>query len=215
CLALGSKVAAYNEAGEAVIDEVGELVVEAPMPSMPIYFWNDESGEIYYDSYFEMYEGVWTQGDWIKIAPDGSNQIYGRSDSTINRGGVRIGTSEIYRVVESMPDIQDSLVIDLTKMDGEGRIQLFVVLKDAEAALDSALITQIKEAIKQNCSPRHMPDDVYLIKEVPRTLNGKKLEVPVKRLLSGESADKVVNRGSMSNPEAIDYFINLAEKISN
>ncbi|HZW69167.1 MAG TPA: acetoacetate--CoA ligase [Pseudogracilibacillus sp.] len=214
CLALGSKVAAYNEAGEAVIDEVGELVVEAPMPSMPIYFWNDESGEIYYDSYFEMYEGVWTQGDWIKIAPDGSNQIYGRSDSTINRGGVRIGTSEIYRVVESMPDIQDSLVIDLTKMDGEGRIQLFVVLKDAEAALDSALITQIKEAIKQNCSPRHMPDDVYLIKEVPRTLNGKKLEVPVKRLLSGESADKVVNRGSMSNPEAIDYFINLAEKIS-
>lgn len=213
CLALGSKVAAYNEAGEAVIDEVGELVVEAPMPSMPIYFWNDEKGDIYYDSYFELYEGVWTQGDWIKIAPDGSNQIYGRSDSTINRGGVRIGTSEIYRVVESLPEIQDSLVIDLTKMDGQGRIQLFVVLKDAEAALDEALIARINEAIKRNCSPRHMPDDVYLIQDVPRTLNGKKLEVPVKRLLSGESAEKVVNRGSMSNPEAIDYFIEFAEKV--
>lgn len=212
CLALGSKVRAYNEAGEAVIGEVGELVVEAPMPSMPLYFWNDEKDERYIESYFEMFDGVWTQGDWIKINEDGSSQIYGRSDSTINRGGIRIGTSEIYRAVESMPEITDSLVIDLAGMDGQGRIQLFVVLREADVTLDDELKDRMTTAIRKACSPRHVPDDIFVIKEVPRTLNGKKLEVPVKRLLSGEPVEDVVNRGSMSNPDSIDYFIDLAKQ---
>lgn len=212
CLALGSKVAAYNEAGESVVGEVGELVVEAPMPSMPLYFWNDESDERYVESYFEMFPGVWTQGDWIKINEDGTSQIYGRSDSTINRGGIRMGTSEIYRVVEGMPEIRDSLVVDLTEMDGQGRIQLFIVLHDASVVLDEDLLARIREAVKEKCSPRHVPDDIFVVPEVPRTLNGKKLEVPVKRLLSGEPVEDVVNRGSMSNPDSIEFFVRLAEE---
>lgn len=214
CLALGAKVAAYNENGKSVFHEVGELVIKEPMPSMPLYFWNDEYGEKYFESYFDMFPRVWTQGDWIKINENLSNQIYGRSDSTINRGGIRIGTSEIYRVVESMPEIKDSLVIDLTKMDGQGKIQLFVVLKEKSITLDDELIVKIKGLVKDQCSPRHVPDDIYAVLEVPRTLNGKKLEVPVKKLLSGESAEKVVNKGSMNNPHSIDFFVELAEKLA-
>lgn len=212
CLALGSKVAAYNEAGDSVVGEVGELVVEAPMPSMPLYFWNDESNERYIESYFEMYNGVWTQGDWIKVNADGSSQIYGRSDSTINRAGIRIGTSEIYRVVEGMPEIIDSLVIDLTQMDGQGRIQLFLVLRDATVDFDEQLLARIRDSVRKKCSPRHVPDDIFAVPDVPRTLNGKKLEVPVKRLLSGEPIEDVVNRGSMSNPDSIEFFVELAGK---
>lgn len=209
CLALGAKVVAYNDAGEPVVGEVGELVIEEPMPSMPLYFWNDQSGERYFESYFEDFPGVWTHGDWIKIHADGGNQIFGRSDSTINRGGIRMGTSEIYRVVESIPGVRDSLVVDIAGMDGKGEIKLFLVLQDG-VSLDEALINTIKQEMRKRCSPRHVPDSFYKIAEVPRTLNGKKLEVPIKRLLSGGDVNKVINRGSMSNPETLDYFIKLA-----
>lgn len=212
CIALGAKVAAYDEFGESLINEVGELVVEEPMPSMPLYFWNDESGERYFESYFEMYPGVWRHGDWIKISEDGSNQIYGRSDSTINRGGIRIGTSEIYRVVEGLAEIKDSLVIDLTDMDGQGRIQLFIVLRKSDMELKEDLTTKLKYSIRKQCSPRHVPDDIIVVPDIPRTLNDKKLEVPVKRLLSGEPLDKVINKDSMSNPESIDFFVELSKK---
>lgn len=212
CLALGAKVAAYNDKGEAVVGEVGELVIEEPMPSMPLYFWNDESGERYFESYFDEFPGVWTHGDWIKIYSDGGNQIFGRSDSTINRGGIRMGTSEIYRVVESIPGVTDSLVVDISGMDGSGEIKLFLVLQE-NVELDICLINRIKQEMRARCSPRHVPDTFHEIDEVPRTLNGKKLEVPIKRLLSGGKLSKVINRGSMSNPETLDYFIELANDL--
>lgn len=211
CPALGAKVAAYNEAGKAVVGEVGELVIEEPMPSMPLYFWNDAKKKRYKESYFEDFPGVWTHGDWIKIYADGGNRIFGRSDSTINRGGIRMGTSEIYRVVESIPGVKDSLVVDIAGMDGKGEMKLFLVLEE-DRKLDTALIGEIKRAMRTRCSPRHVPDSFYQIDEVPRTLNGKKLEVPIKRLLSGGEVDEVINRGSMSNPETLDYFIALVKE---
>ena len=212
CAALGVKVAAYDADGKSVIDEVGELVIEEPLPSMPLYFWGDADGKRYEDSYFDVYPGVWTHGDWIKMKPNGSCQIYGRSDSTINRGGIRMGTSEIYRVVESLPEIKDSLVVDLSDSDGNAFMPLFIVMKEG-VALEAPFIANIKETIKHRCSPRHVPDEIYEITDVPRTLNGKKLEVPVKRILLGNPVEKVANRGSMSNPESLDFFIHLAKEL--
>lgn len=211
CRALGAKIEAYDELGQPVLNEVGELVVSEPMPSMPLYFWNDESGERYRNSYFDMYPGIWRHGDWIKITDKGTCQIYGRSDSTINRGGIRMGTSEIYSAVEGVDGVVDSLVIDLSDDKGKAFMPLFVVLKEGVSLTDE-LEKEIKKQVRTNCSPRHIPDKIYEIKEVPRTLNGKKLEVPVKKILMGFSLEKAVNKGSMSNPQSLDYFIKFTEK---
>jgi acetoacetyl-CoA synthetase len=208
---LGAKVQAFNEAGEAVIDEVGELVITEPMPSMPIYFWNDPGMARYKDSYFEMFPGVWRHGDWIKFNERGGCVIYGRSDSTINRQGIRMGTSEIYRVVESLPEVADSLIIDLEMLGRESRLLLFLVLREG-AALDAALMDELKKRLRKEASPRHVPDEILQIVEVPYTLSGKKMEVPIRKILLGMDADKAANRGSMRNPAALDYFIGMGKE---
>lgn len=211
CRNLGAAVQAFNDNGDPVIDQVGELVVTKPMPSMPLYFWNDQDGKRYHESYFNMFPGVWRHGDWIKITSNGSAIMYGRSDSTINRGGVRMGTSEIYSVVESIDEIIDSLVVDIQNDQDEFFLPLFVVLKEGKQLTDD-LKTKIRQYIKRDCSPRHVPSEIYGIPEVPRTLNGKKLEVPIKKILMGIPVNKVVNRGSLGNPHTLDVFINMAKK---
>ena len=207
--ALGASVEAWDEQGSSLIDQVGELVLTKPMPSMPIYFWGDESGERYRESYFSMFPGVWRHGDWIEITSRGSAIIYGRSDSTINRGGVRMGTSEIYRAVLSLEEVLDALVIDLPRDGTDGWMQLFVVLRDG-AVLDDELRSAIRRRLREDCSPRHLPDEVVAIDEVPRTLSGKLLEVPVKRILMGVPIDRVASRESLANPAALDVFVKMA-----
>ncbi|HEV2283171.1 MAG TPA: acetoacetate--CoA ligase [bacterium] len=209
CRGLGAKVEAWDEHGRPVVDEVGELVVTEPMPSMPVGFWNDPGGSRYHDSYFERYPGVWRHGDWIKITPRGSCVIYGRSDSTLNRAGVRMGTSEFYRAVEELPEIVDSLVIDTGELGREGRLLLFVVLRK-DAALDDRLRAAIRDRLRTQLSPRHVPDEIRQIAEVPRTLNGKKLEVPVKRVLAGAPPDRAASRDALANPSAFDAFVRFA-----
>jgi acetoacetyl-CoA synthetase len=204
---LGAAVEAWDEQGRPVIDEVGELVITKPMPSMPLFFWNDPDGERYRDSYFSMYPGVWRHGDWIKITPRGSAVIYGRSDSTINRGGVRMGTSEIYSAVESVPAVLDSLVVDV-----DNRIVLFVA---TDTDLDQDLEAQIRQRVREYCSPRHTPDAIHRIDEVPRTLSNKKLEVPVKRILQGANPEAVASRDSLMNPAALDWFAERAAELSS
>jgi acetoacetyl-CoA synthetase len=208
--ALGCAVEAWSPSGEPLVGEVGELVITRPMPSMPIYFWGDESGERYREAYFEMFPGVWRHGDWIEITSRGTAIIYGRSDSTINRGGVRMGTSEIYRAVLGLPQVTDALAVDLPKPGTDGWLSLFVVLRDGES-LDEDLVAQIRRRIREDCSPRHVPDEIREIAEVPRTLSGKALEVPVKRILTGTPPDQAASRESLANPEALDYFVTLAE----
>ncbi len=209
CRSLGAKVEAYDEEGNSLIDEVGELVITEPMPSMPLYLWNDPDGERYRESYFDVYPGVWRHGDWIKVKPDGSAVIYGRSDSTINRGGVRMGTAEIYRAVDKVEEVQDSLVVDIQKQDGSAIMPLFVVLTEG-VDLDEDLTDRIKKSIRENASPRHVPNEILAVHDVPRTLNGKKLEVPVKKILSGKSPEEAASRDSLSNPESLDDFAELA-----
>jgi len=209
CRGLGAKIEAWDESGRPVIDEVGELVVTAPMPSMPVGFWNDPDGARYHDSYFTRFPGVWRHGDWIKITPHGSCVIYGRSDSTLNRAGVRMGTSEFYRVVEELPEVVDSLVIDTGELGREGRLLLFVVLRDG-GVLDEALRAAIRDRLRSQLSPRHVPDEIHQVAEVPRTLNGKKLEVPVKRILSGAPPERAASRDALANPAAFDAFVRLA-----
>jgi acetoacetyl-CoA synthetase len=204
--ALGAKVQAFDPDGRAVVGEVGELVLSEPLPSMPLYLWGDPDGQRYHDSYFDMYDGVWRHGDWIEITPRGTAIIYGRSDSTINRGGVRMGTSEIYRAVLSIDEITDALVVDV-----DGWMPLFVVLRDG-ATLDEQLEKQIAKRVREDCSPRHVPNVVYAITEVPRTLSGKVLEVPVKRILQGTPPDKAASRDSLANPAALDTFVELASQ---
>jgi acetoacetyl-CoA synthetase len=210
CRCLGAKVAAFDEQGRALVDEVGELVVLEPMPSMPLYFWNDPDGRRYRESYFELYPGVWRHGDWIKVTPAGGVVIYGRSDATINRRGVRIGTSEIYRVVESLPEVADSLVVDLEGLGGASFMPLFVVLR-AGTVLDEGLKAKILETIRRELSPRHVPDAVYQVGEIPRTLNGKKLEVPIRRLLLGAPLEQTINMGTVANPRALDAFLRIRD----
>jgi acetoacetyl-CoA synthetase len=212
--ALGAKVEAFDEEGNSVIDEVGELVITEPMPSMPVFFWGDEDGSRYRASYFEMYPGVWRHGDWIEITSRGTAIIYGRSDSTINRGGIRMGTAEIYRAVAEIPDVLDSLVVDIPKQGTEGWMPLFVVLREG-AELNDALTAEIKRRIREECSPRHVPNDIFQIAEVPRTLSGKVLEVPVKRILMGERPEKAASRDSLANPAALDYFTELASSLQS
>jgi acetoacetyl-CoA synthetase len=209
---LGAKVEAFDEEGNPQLDEVGELVITEPMPSMPIYFWNDPEGQRYRDSYFDVYPGVWRHGDWIKVKHDGACVIYGRSDSTINRGGVRMGTSEIYSAVERVEEVQDSLVVDVPREGGSSYMPLFVVLKEG-AELDEELKAQIKQSIRENTSPRHVPNEVFAVPGIPKTLNGKKLEVPVKKILSGTPPEQAASKDSLSNPESLDTFAELAEKI--
>jgi acetoacetyl-CoA synthetase len=212
CRSLAAKVEAFDPEGKPLIDEVGELVITEPMPSMPIYLWNDPDGERYRESYFDMYPGVWRHGDWIRIKPDGSCVIYGRSDSTINRGGVRMGTAEIYRAVESVPEVADSLVVDVHKPDGSAYMPLFVVLQEG-AELDEELQSKIRKSIRENTSPRHVPNEILAVDEVPRTLNGKKLEVPIKKILSGTPPEKAASRDSLANPEVLDRYAELAGKL--
>jgi acetoacetyl-CoA synthetase len=209
CRALGADLHAFDEEGNEVIDEVGELVITKPMPCMPIGFWGDDDGSRYREAYFDTYPGVWRHGDWIRITERGTAVIYGRSDSTINRGGVRMGTSEIYRAVLAVPEVQDALVVDVPREGEENWMPLFVVL-DEGRELDDDLVGQIRRRVREDCSPRHVPSEVRQIAEVPRTLSGKVLEVPVKRILMGQSADKAASRDSLANPGALDYFVELA-----
>jgi acetoacetyl-CoA synthetase len=207
--ALGAAVEAWDEDGNAVIDEVGELVVTEPMPSMPLYFWGDGDGSRYRASYFDFFPGVWRHGDWIEITSRGTAVIYGRSDSTINRSGVRMGTSEIYRAVLGVDAIVDALVVDIPRPGTEGWMPLFVVLREG-AELDDELRREVARRVRAQCSPRHVPDEVYAIAEVPRTLSGKALEVPVKRILMGTPAAQAASRDSLANPAALDWFTEFA-----
>jgi len=210
--ALGAKVEAFDEDGTSVIDEVGELVITEPMPSMPVFLWGDEDGSRYRSSYFEMYPRIWRHGDWIEITSRGTAIIYGRSDSTINRGGVRMGTSEIYRAVSAVPQVLDALVVDIPREGTEGWMPLFLVLEEG-TELDDDLTGEIKRRIRDQCSPRHVPNEIFRINEVPRTLSGKVLEVPVKRILMGEAPEKAASRDSLSNPSSLDYFTELARTL--
>ncbi len=214
CRALGCAVESWDEEGRPLTDEVGELVVTEPMPSMPLFLWGDESGQRLRESYFEMYPGIWRHGDWIRITPRGGAVIYGRSDSTINRQGVRMGTSEIYRAAGTVPEVLDTLVVDIPapELGGELRMILFVVLRDG-ATLDEALTKQIRTRIREDCSPRHVPNEVRQIAQVPRTLSGKVLEVPVKRILMGVPPEQAASIESLADPHALDYFTALAEEL--
>ncbi len=212
CNCLGAKVEAFDENGESILGEVGELVVTEPMPSMPIGLWGDTGYTRYKETYFEIYPGVWRHGDWITITPRGTSIIFGRSDSTIKRHGVRLGTSEIYRAVEDLPEVVDSLVIDLEGLKGQSFMPLFVALKDG-APLDDEMKAKLKEKIRRDISPRYVPDEVIAVREIPRTLNGKKLEVPVKRILMGEPVQKAVNLGSVINPDSINFFVEFAKHL--
>jgi acetoacetyl-CoA synthetase len=211
--ALGAKVEAFDEDGNSIVDRVGELVITEPMPSMPLFFWGDDDGSRYRASYFEHYPGIWRHGDWIEITSRGTAVIYGRSDSTINRQGVRMGTSEIYRAVQGIPEVVDALAVDIPRPGTEGWMPLFVVLADG-MALDRGLEGEIKRRIREQCSPRHVPNEVFQIAEVPRTLSGKVLEVPVKRILTGTPPDQAASRDSLANPGSLDYFVELSEKLS-
>ena len=210
--ALGAAVEAWDEAGEPVVEEVGELVVTEPMPSMPLYLWGDEDGSRYRESYFEMFPGVWRHGDWLELTRRGTAVIYGRSDSTINRGGIRMGTSEIYRAVLGIDAIVDALVVDVPRPGTDGWMPLFVVLREG-AQLDEELPREIARRVREQCSPRHVPDEVFQIDEVPRTLSGKVLEVPVKRILMGTPPEKAASRDSLANPAALDYFVTMAGRL--
>ena len=202
---LGARVEAYDAAGRPVTGEVGELVITGPMPSMPTGFWNDPGGERYRASYFDAYPGVWRHGDWIMMLPDGGCVIFGRSDATLNRGGVRMGTSEFYRVVERLPEIADSLVVDTGQLGADGRLILYVVLAPGHE-LDDGLITRLKAELRAQLSPRHVPDEIHQVPGVPRTLSGKKLEVPVRRILLGTPVAEAADPDALANPEVLALF---------
>ncbi len=213
CKYLGMAVYAYDDDGRAVVDQVGELVVCEPFPSMPLYFWNDPGGKRYRDSYFEMYPGKWRHGDWIRFTSDGRSVIYGRSDTTINRFGIRMGTSEIYRAVEEIPDVLDSMVVDLEYLGRESFMPLFVVLRSG-AALDEALKARIKEGIRLRASARYVPNEIYAVSDIPRTLTGKKMELPVRKLLLGQPLEKVASADAMANAGSMAFFVELAKTLN-
>lgn len=205
---LGNDVHAYTEDGDSVIEEVGELIVRQPMPSMPIYFWNDQNNERLHASYFDTYPGIWRQGDNLKITSRGTCIIYGRSDSTLNRNGVRMGTSEIYSAVEELEEIQDSIIVNIDLTDSRSYMPLFIVLKPGYT-FDDTIKSKIKDQIRTLASPRHVPDDIFQIEQVPYTLTGKKMEVPVRKIISGVAEEQAANRDAMANPTAVDYFIDF------
>ncbi|MFJ9702778.1 acetoacetate--CoA ligase [Streptomyces fradiae] len=206
---LGTDLQSWDPNGKALVGEVGELVVTNPMPSMPIRFWSDPDGSRYHDSYFDTYPGVWRHGDWITVTDHGSVVIHGRSDSTLNRQGVRMGSADIYEAVERLPEIRESLVIGLEEPDGGYWMPLFVHLADG-ATLDDALVDRVKRTIRAELSPRHVPDEIIEVPGVPHTLTGKRIEVPVKRLLQGAPLDKAVNPGSVDNLDLLRFYENLA-----
>lgn len=212
CPELGVAAYAFNDAGLPVVDQVGELVITQPMPSMPMSFWNDPDDRRYRESYFEMFPGAWRQGDWIRFTPHGSAVIYGRSDSTINRHGIRIGTAEIYRVVEELPEVLDSMVVDLEYLGRPSFMPLFVVLRPG-AELDRALVGRIEQQIRTKASGRHVPDAVVQVSEIPRTLSGKKMEVPVRKLLLGAELAQVASPDAMQNPSSLDFFAAYAKAL--
>ena len=207
--ALGAKVEAWSPAGTSLVGEVGELVLTEPMPSMPVCFWGDEDGSRYRASYFDVFPGIWRHGDWIELTERGTAIITGRSDATINRGGIRMGTAEIYRAVLTLDEVVDALVVDLPREGTAGYMPLFVVLRDG-VVLDDELVARIGNRIREDCSPRHVPDEVRQVPAIPRTLSGKVLEVPVKRILSGEPTDRALSRDSLADPEALRPFEELA-----
>lgn len=213
CRSLGAAVYAFDEQGKAIIDQVGELVCTEPIPSMPLYFWNDPGNRRYHDSYFDMYPGVWRHGDWLRITPHGGGIIYGRSDATINRHGIRMGTSELYRAVEAQPEIQDSLVVDLEYLGRESYMPLFVVMRPGHQLSDT-LAERLRDHIRRALSARHVPNDIIEIAEVPRTLSGKKLELPIKKILLGQAPERVLNRDALANPAALDWFVEFARRIN-
>ena len=214
CRGLGAKIEAFDGEGRPVIGEVGELVLTEPLPSMPVGFWGDADGSRFRESYFSTYPGVWRHGDWIKITERGSCVIYGRSDSTLNRGGVRMGTSEFYRVVEGLAEISDSLVVDTGSLEGDavGKLWLFVVLAPG-VTLDQPLKNRIKDLVRRDLSPRHVPDAIRAVRAIPRTLNGKKLEVPVKRILLGAAPEAAASRDTLADPSTLDDFVTLARSL--
>jgi acetoacetyl-CoA synthetase len=211
CRCLGAKVQAFDENGLPLMDQVGELVCTEPMPSMPLFLWGDVDGRRYRDSYFDTYPGVWRHGDWIKITSRGGAIIYGRSDATINRHGIRMGTSELYRVVEELPEVLDSLVVDLEYLGRESYMPLFVVLREG-VALDDTLRDTLRARIRDALSSRHVPNEILQAPGVPRTLSGKKMEVPIKKLLLGHDPEKIANRDAMGNPETLDWYFDYARR---
>jgi acetoacetyl-CoA synthetase len=211
CRCLGAAVEAWDEQGRPLVDEVGELVCTKPMPSMPLYLWNDPDGTRLHDSYFDVYPGVWRHGDWIRITPRGGAVIYGRSDATINRHGIRMGTAELYRAVEALPEVLDSLVVDLEYLGRESYMPLFVVLRDG-VVLDEVLAKRIRDEIRTALSPRHMPSEIVQVRAIPRTLSGKKMELPVKKLLLGADPAKVMNRDAMANADCVDWYVEFARR---
>jgi acetoacetyl-CoA synthetase len=213
CRELGVAAYAFNDAGAPVVGEVGELVITQPMPSMPVFFWNDPQGSRYRESYFEQYPGCWRHGDWIRFTPAGSAVIYGRSDTTINRHGIRMGTAEIYRVVEALPEVRDSLVVDLEYLGKPSYMPLFVVLREGHV-LDEALRARINDEIRRKASPRHVPNEIIATPEIPRTLTGKKMELPVRKLLLGAQPESVASPDTMVNPGSFDFFIRFATQRS-
>jgi acetoacetyl-CoA synthetase len=214
CRALGASVDAFDERGHSLVEETGELVITRPMPSMPIFLWNDDPDfSRYRASYFDMYPGVWRHGDWIRITSRGSAVIQGRSDSTLNRLGIRVGTSEVYSAIESLPEIRDSLILGLELPKGGYYMPLFVVLAEG-VELDQGLKRKINTTIRTQCSPRHVPDEIAAVPAVPRTLSDKKMEVPVKKLFMGIPIEKAANVGATRSPEAVEYFAELARRTS-
>lgn len=212
CRALGCALYAFDEDGQPLEDEVGEMVITKPMPSMPIYFWNDPDKQRYLESYFEMYPGIWRHGDWVKITPRDSLVILGRSDATLNRHGVRIGTAEIYRAVHQIPGIKDSLVVNLELSGGRHYMPLFVLMEEGEL-LTEELKSALRRRLRSDYSPRHVPDDIIAVEDIPYTISGKKLEAPVKKILMGHAIEKAANPGAMRNPASLDFFVELAERI--
>jgi acetoacetyl-CoA synthetase len=217
CRCLGAAVEAWGEDGRPLLGEVGELVCTQPMPSMPLCFWGDAEGRRYHDSYFDMFEGVWRHGDWIRLVPhpeDGAvgAVIYGRSDATINRHGIRMGTAELYRAVEAEPEVLDSLVVDLEVLGRESWMPLFVVLREG-LVLDEALVARLKAGIRTALSAKHVPNEIVQVGAIPRTLSGKKMELPVKKLLLGAEAAKVMNRDAMANADCVAWFVDYAERL--
>jgi acetoacetyl-CoA synthetase len=228
CRLLGCAVESWSEQGQPISGDVGELVCAQPIPSMPLYFWNDKNNTRYLSSYFDMYPAghgrmpgggdgpaemgaVWRHGDWLKITPSGSCIIYGRSDATINRHGLRMGTSELYSAVEALPEVLDSMVVDLEYLGRESYMPLFVALRDG-VTLDDAMKTKLNNAIKTALSPRFVPNDIFQVKEIPRTLTGKKQELPIKKLMLGQPIEKVVNIDAMANPGCLDWYVQLAKQ---
>jgi acetoacetyl-CoA synthetase len=208
--ALGCAAFAFDEQGREIVDEVGELVITQPMPSMPVKFWNDPEDQRYRESYFDVYPGIWRHGDFVRFNQRGGVYVLGRSDSTLNRHGIRIGTAEIYRSLALLEEIDDALIVNLDLPGGKFFMPLFVKLRGGRR-LDESLTRRVGEQLRRDYSPRHVPDKIYQVQEIPYTLTGKKLEVPIRRILMGADPDRAANRAALINPAALDYFIDYAK----